>query len=432
MTAEIVIMNRGGVALAADSAVTIGNGSGSKIYNSVNKIFTLSRTHPIGVMIYGNAEYMGIPWETVIKLYREQLGVKSFASVDRYATDFLRFVDRKIKVTKADEAMRVVQIWSSYFDDVQRHVRRDLVRKARVQKLTNDDARAAFLEALQTYVAFFKKRKTLAQYRNLNVSRLFSRFKTEFDAVKTHSFPGREFTPPITKALQELAGLILVKEEFNHSHSGLVFAGFGAKEIFPAIYSVACVGRLMGSMKLSKGDSRLITSDHTHRVSVVAFAQKEMVYRYMEGIDPQYAEYLRDAINTLVERLADDLVGRHAAKTASQPAKRNKAKRAALKMVAELEKKAEQFRYAHYVSPLLDVVSVLPKEELAELAGALVNITSTKRKFAMEAETVGGPVDVAVISKGDGFIWIRRKHYFKPELNHAFLNHGIRSLLVGE
>ena len=30
------------------------------------------------------------------------------------------------------------------------------------------------------------------------------------------------------------------------------------------------------------------------------------------------------------------------------------------------------------------------------------------------------PIDVAVISKGDGFIWIKRKHYFNPALNHQF------------
>jgi hypothetical protein len=38
----------------------------------------------------------------------------------------------------------------------------------------------------------------------------------------------------------------------------------------------------------------------------------------------------------------------------------------------------------------------------------------------MDPETVGGPIDVAVISKGDGFVWIKRKHYFVPELNHHF------------
>ena len=54
------------------------------------------------------------------------------------------------------------------------------------------------------------------------------------------------------------------------------------------------------------------------------------------------------------------------------------------------------------------------------MAEALVNLTSLKRRVTPEDETVGGPVDVAVISKGDGLIWIKRKHYFAPELNHRY------------
>ena len=39
---------------------------------------------------------------------------------------------------------------------------------------------------------------------------------------------------------------------------------------------------------------------------------------------------------------------------------------------------------------------------------------------------MGGPVDVAVISKGDGFIWIKRKHYFSPELNIRYFERDRR------
>lgn len=49
-----------------------------------------------------------------------------------------------------------------------------------------------------------------------------------------------------------------------------------------------------------------------------------------------------------------------------------------------------------------------------------MNLTSMKRRVSADKETVGGPIDVAVISKGDGFIWIKRKHYFKNELNPHF------------
>jgi hypothetical protein len=75
-----------------------------------------------------------------------------------------------------------------------------------------------------------------------------------------------------------------------------------------------------------------------------------------------------------------------------------------------------------HIQPIIRAVSFLPKDELAAMAESLVNLTSFKRKISLDAETVGGPIDVAVISKGDGFIWIKRKHYFKPELNSGFFN----------
>jgi hypothetical protein len=70
MTAEIAILNKNGVALAADSKVTIGGSGQEKTFDTVNKLFTLSKIHPIGVMIFGNAEFMRYPWETIVKLFR--------------------------------------------------------------------------------------------------------------------------------------------------------------------------------------------------------------------------------------------------------------------------------------------------------------------------------------------------------------------------
>ena len=77
MTAEIAIMNKLAIALAADSAVTIG-GEQKKIYNTVNKLFTLTKFQPVGILIYGSASFMGVPWETIIDLYRKKIGRKYY------------------------------------------------------------------------------------------------------------------------------------------------------------------------------------------------------------------------------------------------------------------------------------------------------------------------------------------------------------------
>jgi hypothetical protein len=50
MTAEIAIINKNAVALAADSAVTLRDPQSPKIYNTANKVFMLSKFHPVGIM----------------------------------------------------------------------------------------------------------------------------------------------------------------------------------------------------------------------------------------------------------------------------------------------------------------------------------------------------------------------------------------------
>ena len=77
MSAGICIMNKNAIALAADSAVTIG--PHLAIHNSANKLFALSKVAPVGAIIYSNAEVMGIPVEILIKqdVYKRQLSRQS-------------------------------------------------------------------------------------------------------------------------------------------------------------------------------------------------------------------------------------------------------------------------------------------------------------------------------------------------------------------
>lgn len=90
MTAIVAVLNKHGAAIAADSAVTMGNTH--KVVNSANKIFTLSKYHPVAVMTYSNAAFMGVPWDIIIKEYRKELGEKAFPFLKDYVDDFIRFL----------------------------------------------------------------------------------------------------------------------------------------------------------------------------------------------------------------------------------------------------------------------------------------------------------------------------------------------------
>ena len=93
MTAEIAIMNKEAIALASDSAVTSIQENGQKIFTSANKLFSLSKYHPVGIMVFGSAEFMGVPWETIIKIYRNNMGEKKFDTLKEYVNDFTDFLD---------------------------------------------------------------------------------------------------------------------------------------------------------------------------------------------------------------------------------------------------------------------------------------------------------------------------------------------------
>lgn len=73
---------------------------------------------------------------------------------------------------------------------------------------------------------------------------------------------------------------------------------------------------------------------------------------------------------------------------------------------------------------MIKSLAYLDREDLANLVESLISLTSLNRRVTGSEEGVGGPTDVAIISKGDGFIWMKRKHYFNPELNqHYFANY---------
>ncbi len=73
MTAIVGTINRRGVAFAADSAATHIISSKHKITNHANKIYELSKYHPIGIALCGNLDFLGLPWEEIFKLYRKYI-----------------------------------------------------------------------------------------------------------------------------------------------------------------------------------------------------------------------------------------------------------------------------------------------------------------------------------------------------------------------
>ena len=207
MTAEIAIMNKSAVALAADSAVTIG--SGQKIYNSANKLFALSRYHPVGIMVFSNANFMGIPWETIIKIYRKQLHDKSFDTTNEYAQDFINF----IRINYCNESIQndfLSDYIYLFLDRIFYDIIRPILKENKLQNESTGEINNQFFLKLSELKETLLKEKDFITNQSENTIRI-KQYDNLIDNIIKKVFENIPFTEKNNLLLKEITYLLFTK-----------------------------------------------------------------------------------------------------------------------------------------------------------------------------------------------------------------------------
>ena len=180
------------------------------------------------------------------------------------------------------------------------------------------------------------------------------------------------------------------------NQSGVIFAGFGDKDVFPHLREYMFEGVVGDFVKRYAGTKVDIVMIGV-RAMVVPFAQKEMVYRFMEGVDPYYENVVEGVIEEHLSGFPEVLLSGLSGVSAKQrSALIKRAAKARESTMQTVRSKLAEVRQKNFWAPVAKLVNLLPKEELGAMAEALVNLTSFKRRVSWDAETVGGPIDVAV------------------------------------
>jgi hypothetical protein len=425
MTAEIAIMNKEAIALAADSAVTINTGSGRKIYNTVNKLFALTKYAPVGIMVYGRADLMGIPWESIIKAYRPVIGKKTFGTIDEYVANFLSFlrVNSRRLFPLEVQLQYFRQLTTSAFLQIRSRgedkVKQTISNKGKASPI---DVQNAIDEAVEEYLKFVASKARLAGVTDARVKKLRRRHGKIVGSVRATVFQKLPLSSKANSQLSSIPFEVFSRHVFSNSDSGVVIAGFGNDQIFPFLKHLIVGGVTDNFLRYEV--ARELKIEHGNHAFIKPFAQSEMVVSFMEGIDPTCDHVINSYWGTIMGQFPTDVANAVPGLSAvEKQALIKKLLKAGESILKDFRKKLIDYQSEQHISPVVDAIAVLPKDLLAEVAESLVNLTSFKRRISMtSAETVGGPIDVAVISRGDGFVWIKRKHYFKPELNPQFMS----------
>lgn len=416
MSAGICIMNRNAIAMAADSAVTVGDHIA--IHNSANKLFSLSRIAPVGLIIYANSDLMNVPMEIIVKEFKKELGDKTYSLLKDYVGRFITFIENN------SELLRFNINEKNYIDEVFFNLIRGLElghssmleenKKALNRNLSDEEIAVIASEACQQTIDFIEGQKKIPgfnfeEYIKENYEKHFIELFEQTEEFKWMNEEQR-------KTIAEASVKIFDTEFERNGYLGLAIAGYGEDEIFPGLYHLHISGYINGKLRYWTVQESNITE--TQPASITPLAQTDVMDTFLFGINDRF---LNDLANEIPKQIEESIVKIN--DECFAPGKKDDVKKQLNSVTGSIIQHMLETAGDNYMRPIMQSVSTLPIEELALLAESMINITSIRRKVAFDKNigTVGGPIDVAIVSKGDGFIWLKRKHYFDRQYNPQYI-----------
>lgn len=456
-------MNHLGVALASDSVVTMSKKG--RTYSTVNKIFSLAGRQPIAIMISDSASYIpgDVAWERVIGQFREHIGLDERPQLWDYVVEFRKFVSSSTILNDPGKNDRAIQA------DLVEYFTQNIIRiaAAREEMTSHDSWAVAKLIYDVPEVGDYLNQGIVERIDNLveqvermsswkSVSKWYEGERERWDnhAYTTKKRHGKnakmaakyfcerhECPKSCAKKMEQIFLFHLTSygsQFYWKTKSQMAFAGFGETEITPEL--ITC---LVGSEvheddafgdfeyhairpRIDYEDSGELRNEvdpesnvkmYSGSAMITPFAQKDEMQTTLNGINiwtrhillSRMPDYIRDSVTDSILDHLDDLDGFGPSRMdmIKQCMDENK-ESITRKITKEVEgaidhtrkKRREMFR---------QVTSRVPMEELANFAKTMVALEAEITHYVKDIRSVGGPIDLATITKEDGFLWIETK-----------------------
>lgn len=417
MTAEVAIINPLGIALAADSAVTIQQGFMSKVINSNLKLFSLSKFAPVAIMLYGNNNFLiETPWEIIFKLFRSELKDTKHNSLEEYANNFFTFIKDLKSVFTSDKQINwyrnlLIASYNSINANYQNQINFNF-------SLSEIDKTNIFINNLDLLIHSYSFQQPTID-SNVDLEQLKNSVEPIVRDISSQIFPQFLTNIIVENKLQEIAKLILTNSNNALGTTGIVIAGYGEEEIYPSIITHEVSGMFSDELIYKKIDHKSVINNNSiisPIAGIIPFAQEDIVMSFIKGIH----DNVQNQASALMQGTLHQIINN----PNIQLQQNINSNELVNSLMMQLNENLNRYIQNEMMGPMINFVRFLPKDELALMAETLINITAFKQKMGSHMETVGGAIDVAIITKGDGLIWVKRKKYFDSSMNqHFFANY---------
>lgn len=434
MTAEVVVMNRKGVAMAADSAGTLSSRGTFKIYNSNDKLFQVSDKCHIGTLTYGHSGINGAPFELIIGQFKEQHCNTTWKKVNDCKADFIQYLNGNVFASYSDEKHYVnskIDDTITFFKGFRDSIREDIKylrildwQLSKLDKVKDIDEMSRLLdekdsitERLNNYNESNYIERSLEQIiQDKNCDSLDDSFFQEiyntyslYIKTELENSPFR-IPPEKMNFVVRYCIYTMFKRPINDSGTGVAFAGFGSEEFYPSCANIEIYGVICGKTIYHDLGGFTISTDKP--MYIMPLAQTENVDTFVFGISPMMEASLRDSVGDFFGNALSKFGHELSDEDAFAPFGGEKLSKAITLARESIEKEFTDFldfRKYDNRQNIYRALNWLSIPDMAQMAKNLIELTTFKKKMSVEADTVGGPIDVAVISKNDGFTWVEKK-----------------------
>ena len=369
-------------------------------YNSMNKVFSLSNKYTYGAITCGNTSLYNVSIDQVLKEFcvylDERDGIEDFFDIVPLFQEFIEIKKDYYRFNSAEstDCISIISdIMNNYGNKIKQVIETD----------GNSDSIDGILNEFGAII------NSGSRIENYDVSGYIDKqYRVHYEQTTKNIVPDlAKYTDQynrLWKLITDFFNLSLLKETQNPIR--LLFAGYGSNDAFPK-YVIMDVYTVVGGKLKCSIQERFEESNNSAKI--IPLAQGDVVLTFCKGISDTFMSFIPKKVEEVINEKIAGLSG-------SFSAEQNEVlTRSFSTCKDDISKAIIDLAQNDNVNPLFRSVQFIPLPEMAFLAENLVNITSLKRTYSLDGNqlTVGGPTDVAVLSKGDGFVWIKNKQVDK-------------------
>ena len=360
-----MIITKESIVCSSDQAATMSDG---KTYGGMRKIFKLTDLLPAAIMFNGNADFENFSMEALISKFRSTVDFEKLKTIENIKDEFIIFLSKNTQTSDVNE----------YLNDVLDYFKYDLITK-----IDSD----GFDEVIGN-----------------------SRRKEIFTFVENYPSFTDEFFDIIPKDKDKQEFNLIIWEMFCHELSfegtGVIFIGFDMGHDFPSFFEINIHCNNNGKIVYEEVDSGINCEDPYLKV----FAINEEAYTFITGVNSNFEIFLKDYIedsNNIIIKNVRNLLERENIDEVEHIIEifKNVIK-------DEYSDFSEYFNYyrINTIDSTSFAIEYLPRWLLCDLADYLIQITGLKQKISSEIESVSMEADVSLITKYDGFKWVKNSN----------------------